>query len=83
MVLPRLHFLYDISCCNSSNRCVLQPSAVQYEKENHRVHFLSSSKAIIYFCRVNGVRNSGRYKSTTVDTKLEFNENAKDAIELC
>jgi hypothetical protein len=22
MVLPRLHFLYDISCCNSSNRAI-------------------------------------------------------------
>ena len=34
MVLPRLHFLYDISYCNSSNSCILQPSGDQYGKEN-------------------------------------------------
>jgi predicted O-methyltransferase YrrM len=28
------------------------------------------------------VRNSGRYKSTTIQTELEFNENVKDAIEI-
>ena len=28
------------------------------------------------------VRNSGRYKSTTMQTELEFNENVKDAIEI-
>jgi hypothetical protein len=37
MVLPRLHFLYDISCCNSSNSCILQPSGDQYGKENQKV----------------------------------------------
>jgi predicted O-methyltransferase YrrM len=28
------------------------------------------------------VRNSGRYKSTTIQTELEFNENIKDASEI-
>jgi predicted O-methyltransferase YrrM len=28
------------------------------------------------------VRNSGRYKSSTIQTELEFNENVKDAIEI-
>ncbi|MFZ0510236.1 MAG: class I SAM-dependent methyltransferase, partial [Candidatus Nitrosopolaris sp.] len=28
------------------------------------------------------VRNSGWYKSTTLQTELEFNENVKDAIEI-
>jgi predicted O-methyltransferase YrrM len=28
------------------------------------------------------VRNSGRYKSRTIQTELEFNEDVKDAIEV-
>jgi predicted O-methyltransferase YrrM len=28
------------------------------------------------------VRNSGRYKSRTIQTELEFNEHIKDAIEV-
>jgi predicted O-methyltransferase YrrM len=28
------------------------------------------------------VRNSGQYKSTTIQTELEFNENVKDAIRM-
>jgi hypothetical protein len=37
MVLPGLHFLFDISCCNSSTSCILQSSGDQYGKENQKL----------------------------------------------
>jgi len=37
MVLPGLHFLFDISCCNSSTSCILQSSGDQYGIENQKL----------------------------------------------
>lgn len=53
MVLPRLHFLYDISYCNSSNSCILQPSGDQYGKENQRL------KAVLAWIHLIGMNVGG------------------------
>ena len=84
-ILPKLHEKFDMVFLDATKEEYLKYLKL-VEKNLKKGAIVVADNVAIFeksmYDYLEYVRNSGRYKSTTLQTQLEFNESVKDAIEI-